>query len=280
MINKNIKKKNFDRAASTYDEYAVLQNEIINNLIERLELLKINPKIGLELGCGTGHAGKLLQKKFNKLSLINYDISEVMIEFAKKKHSSNIMSFLSNKRNFYICGDIDFLPFEKESFDFIWTSSALQWSSNLESSITQIQSLLKPGGLFIFSTFGPGTLKELGAITQKIFSETTLNYFYDLHDIGDMLLNKGYKDPVLDIENFVLTYEDPKNLLIDLRKIGATAGPLKKTNRFLGKSFLDMYFLEYGKYKQNNLYPASYEVIYGHAWKSNLSENLKPIQFK
>ena len=280
MINKNLKRKIFDRAASTYDAHAVLQNQIIDNLFERLDLIKIKPSFALELGCGTGRTTPLLQKKFNNLNLFNYDISEGMLEFAKSKNSLGLFSLISSKKNYYICGDIDYLPFKEEVFDLIWSSSTLQWSNNFDKSLSQVLNLLKPGGLFIFSTYGPNTLMELGSITEEIFQRSTLNYFYDVHDIGDLLINLGFKDPVLDVENFTLTYEDPKNLLIDLKKIGATSGPEIKDSIFLGKSFIQQYKEGYEKFKENNLCPATYEVIYGHAWKSIMTEGQHPIKFK
>ena len=103
MINKNLKRKIFDRAASTYDAHAVLQNQIIDNLFERLDLIKIKPSFALELGCGTGRTTPLLQKKFNNLNLFNYDISEGMLEFAKSKTSLGLFSLISSKKNYYIC---------------------------------------------------------------------------------------------------------------------------------------------------------------------------------
>ena len=141
MINKNLKRKIFDRAASTYDAHAVLQNQIIDNLFERLDLIKIKPSFALELGCGTGRTTPLLQKKFNNLNLFNYDISEGMLEFAKSKNSLGLFSLISSKKNYYICGDIDYLPFKEEVFDLIWSSSTLQWSNNFYKSLKKPNSL-------------------------------------------------------------------------------------------------------------------------------------------
>lgn len=268
MINKKFKKKIFDRAAFTYDDYAVLQNKIIDNLFKRMDLITLNPEIAIDLGCGTGRVSKILHNKFTNLDLINFDLSEGMLSFAKNKNSNNLFPFLRKKKNSYICGDIDYLPFKNESFDLIWSSSAFQWSNNINSSFKQVLNILKPGGLFIFSTFGPNTLNELGKISEEIFDTSTINNFFDFNIIGDLLKNSGFKDSVLDVENYVLTYQNPKNLLIDLKKIGATAGEIDHNRGLVGKNFISKYLKSYEKFKENNLYPATYEVIYGYAWKN------------
>ena len=126
---------------------------------------------------------------------------------------------------------------------------------------------------------GNALIKDIGPLakrTSRAGADVALGGFGGLFDLKAC----GFKDPVLDVENFTLTYEDPKNLLIDLKKIGATSGPEIKDSIFLGKSFIQKYKEGYEKFKENNLYPATYEVIYGHAWKSIMTEGQHPIKFK
>ena len=81
--------------------------------------------------------------------------------------------------------------------------------------------VLAPGGLVMFSTFGPDTLKELRARTRAPTGTRTCNRFIDMHDIGDMLVAAGFADPVMDMEHVTLTYADVRELMRDLKAIGA-----------------------------------------------------------
>jgi malonyl-CoA O-methyltransferase len=221
MINKSLKRMIFDRAAKTYDEYAVLQHQVIDNLIDRLQFVKFDPKLIMDLGSGTCRAGKLLQREYKKTKIINLDFSEKMLLQGQAKNK-NFLKWVRRKEDMYICSDFEQLPFPKNSFDMVWSSSSIQWASDIEQLLREVLNALKPGGLFVFSTFGPETLLELNQISKQIFNKLTTSHFIDMHDLGDLLLNLGFQNPVLDRENFVMTYQNPNDLFKDLKKIGAT----------------------------------------------------------
>jgi len=278
MINKSLKRMIFDRAAKTYDQYAVLQHQIIDNLIDRLQFVKFDPKLIIDLGSGTSRAGQLLQRKYKKTKIINLDFSEKMLLQGQAKNK-NFLQWVRRKDDMYICSDFEQLPFAKNSFDMVWSSSSIQWASNIEQLLKGVLNVLKPGGLFILSTFGPETLLELNQISKQIFNKSTTSHFIDMHELGDLLLNLGFQNPVLDRENFVMTYQHPSDLFKDLKKIGATSGNMDEYKGMKGRGYLEKIIHEYSNYKKDNLYPASYEVIYAHAWKPNNTDNLKPINF-
>ena len=81
--------------------------------------------------------------------------------------------------------------------------------------------MLAPGGLLMFSTFGPDTLKELRAAYGASTVYTHVNRFIDMHDLGDMLVHSGFADPVMDMEYITLTYAEVRDLMRDLKAIGA-----------------------------------------------------------
>jgi malonyl-CoA O-methyltransferase len=278
MINKSLKRMIFDRAATTYDEYAVLQHQIIDNLIDRLQFVKFDPKLIIDLGSGTSRAGQLLQSKYKKTKIINLDFSEKMLLQGQAKNK-NFLQWVRRKEDMFICSDFEQLPFAKNSFDMVWSSSSIQWASDIEQLLKEVLKALKPGGLFIMSTFGPETLFELNQISKQIFNKSTTSHFIDMHELGDLLLNLGFQNPVLDRENFVMTYQHPSDLFKDLKKIGATNGNMDDFKGMKGRGYLEKIIHEYSNYKKDNLYPASYEVIYAHAWKPNNADNLKPINF-
>ena len=275
MINKKIKRIAFNRAATTYDKYAVLQKQISSNLFDRLSPVKLKPNFILDLGSGTGENNSIFKNTYKNKKIINYDFSEKMLMHAKSKDKDLFAQnkILGKKNISYICGDIENLPFKKNLMDLVWSSSSLQWCTDLNKTFSGIKGLLNYGGLFIFSTFGPKTLNELSKINEALYHKNTVNYFTHMHDIGDMLISNGFLNPVLDSEQHILTYSSVDKLFIDIKNIGATSSFNQEKKGLGGKNYLKKISLEYEKYKKSGLFPATYEVIYGYAW--NMSKNQK-----
>ncbi|MDB4040285.1 malonyl-ACP O-methyltransferase BioC [Methylophilaceae bacterium] len=269
MIDKEFKRKAFNRHAKTYDQYSSLQDKISDNLFKKLNLVKVRPNSILDLGCGTGRNGKILNKKFTKIKLINYDFSINMLGEAKRKQHNNANHSLGNNELSYVCGDIEELPFPKNTFDIIWSTSSFQWCNNLSNTFKEIQSILKPGGLFIFSTFGPNTLFELKNITKKISKYQKTNDFIEIKSIKKILDAEGFIDPIINSEEFCLAYKDINMLFLDLKKIGASSGFESKKIGLSSKLFLKLISDGYRKYSYDGIFPATYEALYGYAWKQS-----------
>ena len=263
MIDKEYKRKVFNRHAKTYDDYSSLQNKISDNLFKKLDLIEVRKDLILDLGCGTGRNGRILKEKYQNIRLINYDFSINMLKEAKKKQ----YKMLGNKSEF-VCGDIEELSFTENTFDVIWSTSSLQWCNNLSDIFKKAKSLLKPGGLFIFSTFGPNTLFELKNVTKRISNYQKTNNFLDVLSIKDKLIKEGFSNPVIDSEEFCLTYQNINKLFLDLRKIGATSGFKSKKIGLSGKSFLKLISDGYKEYSYDGIYPATYEPVYCYAWNT------------
>ena len=281
MINKEYKRKSFNRAASTYDSYSVLQDLISDNLIDRLKIIKLSPLDILDFGCGTGRNGLKLKKQYKASKIINYDFSENMLTEARRKQKVFFLDKVNLSPYSYLCADIESIPLAENTIDLVWSSSSLQWCNDLPLVFSQIKKILKPGGLFIFSTFGPNTLVELREITESLFGEKKTNTFIDMHNIGDLLMSSGFSDPVLDAENFVMTYSHIQKLFMDIKSIGATNGNASQGKGLSGKSYINKIAEEYESYRSESLLPASYEVVYGHAWNiPKINSDYQPIKFK
>ena len=148
----------------------------------------------------------------------------------------------------------------------------MQWCNDLNAALLEARRVLKPGGLFVFSTFGPDTLKELRYSWSKVDDSHHVNQFIDMHDIGDALLQDGFAEPVMEAEVMTVTYHSVDEIMHDLKAIGAnvTANtPHKKQiNKGLtGKSVLQTVRQAYESFRRGDVLPATYEIVYGHAWK-------------
>ncbi len=263
----------FDRAADSYEQFAVLQNEVCKRLLEKLEIVKINPRYILDAGAGTGSAIPTLFKRYKKAQLVALDLSENMLN--KSRQHGNFL-----RSHHLVCADIEKLPFADNVFDLVFSSLSLQWCNDLNSALLEAKRVLKPGGLYVFSTFGPDTLKELRSSWAAVDNVNHVNQFIDMHDIGDALLFDGFAEPVMEAEVLTVTYNSVNEIMLDLKAIGANVTASNVTARrsrtgLGGKAALQNLRQSYERFRQNNLLPASYEIIYGHAWKPVLAEAQK-----
>ena len=169
-------------------------------------------------------------------------------------------------RQSLLCADIEKLPIQSESLDLIWSNLAIQWCNDLDQVFAETRRVLRADGLLVFSTFGPDTLKELRQATSADPSHVHVNRFIDMHDIGDALVRAGYSAPVLDVERFVLTYDNVLAVMRDLKAIGAHNAAAGRSKGLLGR-LLQKIRENYEQFRQEGKLPATFEVIYGHAWK-------------
>jgi malonyl-CoA O-methyltransferase len=159
------------------------------------------------------------------------------------------------------------LPFAAGAVDMVWSNLALQWMNDTQQAFAEIHRVLAPGGLLMFSTFGPDTLKELRSAWQRVDRYTHVSRFVDMHDIGDLLVGCGFADPVMDMEPFTLTYDNVHALMRDLKAIGARNATTERPQGLAGKSRIIALAREYEALRRDGKLPATFEVVYGHAWK-------------
>jgi malonyl-CoA O-methyltransferase len=178
-----------------------------------------------------------------------------------------------------LCADLEQLPLRSGSIGLAWSNLALQWVNDLPRTFAELHRVLEPGGLLMFSTFGPDTLKELRRAYEGTDGRTHVNRFVDMHDIGDMLVHAGYADPVMDMEPFTLTYDDVRDLMRDLKSIGAHNVTQGRPGSLSGKSLMKAVQDQYETMRRDGKLPATFEVVYGHAWKPlpRLSPTGRPV---
>ena len=243
----------FNSASSNYNDNAFLQNEIANRLAEKLKVISIKPQTIIDLGSGTGFLSEKTAKIFPNSIL-------VCVDFAQQ-------SLLENSQNLKVCANAYKLPFASNSVDFIVSNLMMQWCPDLTTLFNECFRVLKPQGLFLFTTFGPDTLKELKRSWSVVDSSAHVNNFIDMHDIGDQMLQSGFQSPIMEMENITLTYEKVVDLMHDLKAIGAQ-NVANRSKALTGKTKFKKMIEMYENYREDGKLPATYEVIYGHAWKN------------
>jgi malonyl-CoA O-methyltransferase len=256
-------RRSFDRAANSYDAAAALQREVAARLFERLEHfapeLEPGPQRVLDLGCGTGQGSAALADRFPAASVIALDWSRGMLSRWRQVMGPERRSC------FAVNADMHRLPLASRSVDLVFCSLALQWSMEESAVFDEVRRILRPGGLFLFSSFGPDTLEELRAAWALVDDRPHVNRFADMHDLGDALVRAGYRDPVVDSEHLRLTYSDPLAVMRELKALGAHNSALKRRPGLTGRAALRCVLDAYEQYRDDGRYPATYEVIYGVA---------------
>jgi malonyl-CoA O-methyltransferase len=245
-------RKTFNKASAQYNDNAFLQNEIASRLAEKLDVISIEPKTIVDLGSGTGFLSKKTAKIFPNSNLI-------CVDFAQQ-------SLLTNPQKFKVCANAYELPFTSNSVDFIVSNLMMQWCTDLTMLLDECYRILKPEGLFLFTTFGPDTLKELKRSWSVVDNHAHVNDFTDMHDIGDQMLQSGFQNPIMEMEKLTLTYNKVVDLMYDLKAIGAQ-NVQNRSKSLTGKTKFNQMIKMYENYRENDKLPATYEVIYGHAWK-------------
>lgn len=264
-------RESFERAAARYDEVAVLQREVGARMLERLDYMHINPACILDVGAGTGTQTALLKKRFRKARVVAMDIAQPMLRYARRR--SGFM------RPFHcLCGDMQHLPLAENSIDMLFSNLALQWATDLDEVFAEFKRVLKPGGMLLFSTLGPDTLHELRSSWSQVDGYSHVNEFIDMHDIGDALLRAGLTEPVMDVERLTMTYADAFSLMRELKILGAHNVTTERPRGLTGRKRIQAVADAYEQYRLDAVLPATWEVVYGHAWSPVQSDRLPPGQ--
>lgn len=264
-IKKQRVRDDFSKAAASYDIAAVLQREVCERTLERVDMLKLQPRRVLDVGTATGRSLKGLASRFPDSSMVACDLALPMLLWCRRHHDAGYTNAL-------VCNDAEQLPFANESVDLIFSSSTFQWCVNLPQVFSECMRVLRIEGVLIFSTFGPDTLHQLRDSFARLDDYRHVHEFVDMHHIGDMLLAEHFTDPVVDMEMIDIQYQSLPQLLQDLKDTGSR-GKFGSTHAtapgLMGKQKYRTLVQAYEEYRlDNGMLPASYEVIYGYARKS------------
>lgn len=249
-------RESFDLIAQRYDEHAALEQEVCKRLLERAEFRRIDPDCVLDLGCGTGTGSAALKKKFRKAQVFSLDASEAMLSRVRSR--SSLMRPLRG-----VCGDLGALPFAGQSADMVFCNLAAYWCPEPMAMFAEFRRVIRPDGMLLFSTLGPGSLSELRAATAVFDQAVEVPVFADLLEVGDALVAAGFREPVMDTDRITLNYPTLEAMLHELEATGTSMlirgwGQWQARRAPMEQAYAAM--------KTGGKYPLSYEVIYGTAF--------------
>ena len=229
------------RAAATYAEVDALAREVSRRMGERLDYIRITPTRILDLGCGLGADLPAFAARYPDVPRVAIDAAWPMLAGARNTHSPQKGFFqrLLGARPqahdpAFLCADATALPLARGSASLVWSNLMLQWLHDPLPALKEMHRVLEVGGMLMFSTLGPDTLRQLRSALPGPDGER-LHRFIDMHDLGDALVQAGFSDPVMDMEMLTVTYASLDDLLRDLRQSGSACAAAGRPRGLTGK---------------------------------------------
>jgi malonyl-CoA O-methyltransferase len=230
------------------------QARIGAELLERLQFFRLEPRLIVDLGCGGGAGATALRARFPRARVIALDADFELVHQARRRQRFW-------RRFDCLCADACHLPLAAQSADLIYSNLRLQECDDLTGLFTEVQRVLRPGGLLLFSSLGPDTLRELRGTWAGEAGRDGVGEFADMPRLGAAMAHAGLAEPVMDRELETAWHADARALLDHLpatlrESLGGTGPPERMRSVLAACESL----------RTNAGLPASWEVIYGAAF--------------
>jgi malonyl-CoA O-methyltransferase len=243
-----------------------LHEEVASRMLDRLQWIRLQPQAWAHWGAvrgGLKNHQKLIEK---------YPKSACFITEVQHKRLDAAAQLLAKKwwQPFsWFRPAIRFEPPPPASLEMLWANMALHEAVDPQALLAEWHSALKVGGFLMFSCLGPDTAIELRDVYQQLGWPPAGHDLTDMHDWGDMLVQAGFAEPVMDMERITLTFASPVSLLQELGELGRNFHP----SRFAGlrgrqwRLALENALAKHLKTDPDGRLSLTFEVIYGHALK-------------
>lgn len=254
----------FSRAATTYDQAAILQRSVGQHLLNKLKKIEFSrklPEVIVDLGSGSGQLTQKLALNFPKSSIISLDIALGMLNYSQLKYPKNNVVLL--------CGDAEQLPLKNNSCDVVFSNLMFQWSPNHPKSLQESWRILKPNGILLFSTLGPGTLKELRYCWQQVDDYPRVHSFIPIDNLLKTINQYNFSTVSMEIENNYRYFLKPIDLMRELKMLGASNIQNGRTKNITSNKKLQCVFKNYEQFRNSQeMLPATYEIYFIMARKA------------
>ncbi len=251
----------FGRAAPSYLQAAALQREVQSRLLEQLQFLDDRiPARVLDLGCGPGTAAAAMKAQWGRRSeVLALDLALPMLQ--QTRTHSRFWKPLK-----LVQADAAALPLADASVDLVFSNLCLPWVADLPRALAGIRRVMREGGMLLFTTFGPDTLRELREAYAAAGLEPPLSPFAAIQQVGDALVAQGFKNPVIERDVYTLTYPDTTALMRELKAIGATDARDDRPRGLSGRGRHRAVAAAYEPLRRDGVLPSTWEVVTAMAW--------------
>ncbi len=234
-----------------------LHGEVARRMAERLQIMKRVPSVIVDWWARSGASSELLRSAYPKAKVVRVEHAEAIAKSPPAWWQS------VTRRT---ARSIEAAAVQPETAQLVWANMVLHQHFDPGSLIAQWRRALSMEGFVMFSTLGPDTLKTLREVYREVGWGVPHAPFVDMHDLGDMLVQAGFADPVMDQEMLRLTWATPDALLTELRGLGINADPRRcaglRTPRWRGR--LEAALAE--RAGADGRIAIEFEIVYGHAF--------------
>jgi malonyl-CoA O-methyltransferase len=264
--------RRFSKVAATYGEADFFAREVDRRMQERLDYVNLTPGRIVDLGCSRGGSFPGLAARYPAAQIVGVDVSPAMLSASQVPRAGwqRWLGLGKQTGPQKLAADAANLPIKSRSTAIVWSNLLLHWLDDPLPALAEAHRVLEVGGLLMFSTLGPDSLKELRTAFADGYAHT--QRFIDMHDLGDMLVGCGFADPVMDMEVITLTYDDLDAMLAELRAAGSSCAMRARRHGLTGRQSLVAARTAYEQMRRDGKLPATFEVVYGHAWKTEAKQ--------
>jgi malonyl-CoA O-methyltransferase len=254
------------RRLARADEAPWLHREVARRMAERLAIIRMQPAQLIDWWSWLGAGAELLTAAYPDAKRI---VVEPTPALRARSEAAARQPWWSARRwtapAAVVIGEGDDLP---AGTQLVWANMMLHAVVDPPALFARWERALAVDGFVMFSCLGPGTLRELRGLYQRLGWPAPTPNFIDMHDLGDMLVQAGFADPVMDQETITLQWPDAQSLLDELRSLGGNAAPSRasglRTPRWHRRLLRELESLA-GPDGRPSL---AFEVAYGHAFRA------------
>ncbi len=264
---KRAARRAFDGAAGRFEDACFVHDETRRRLLERLDYVRIDPRVAVDLGCATGRGARALVERYPRAGVLAVDSSAPMLRRARDLAPGSGFAALA--------GDAEALPLADCSADLILANLLLPWCRP-PAVFAEAARVLAEGGLLLMATLGPDSLQEIRRAWAGVDGEIHVHAAFDMHDLGDLALAAGLADPVMDTDRIEVTYADFRAAVRDLRACGAINVAAGRRRALTGARRWRAFEERLQGVNPGHRLSLTVELILGQAWGRGLAVAKRP----
>jgi malonyl-CoA O-methyltransferase len=250
-------RRGFARAAGRFDGADFIQTQVRERLLERLQWVRLEPQVIVDLGAGTGRAAAGLATRFPGARIIAADLVPEMLAVARRRPQAPAA----------VCADAGQLPFADQSVDLVFSSLVLHWCPALDAVFAEVRRILRQPGLFTFATLGPASFGELRTAWSAADGAPRVMTFPEMRALAAGLGSAGLVEAVVDSDRLTIRYRELHQLLDDLRATGTSNASASRPRGLTGRRAWERMRERYESMREESgALPATLEIICGQAW--------------
>lgn len=242
-----------------------LHQEVARRMAEKLELIRVTPQRLIDWWGFAGGGAEGLARRYPQAARRVVEPNDALVE--RSQAQARLPWWSPRRWQATPSAQLDTQALEAGAAELLWANMMLHWASDVPALLASWQRSLAVDGFVMFSCFGPDTLKELRALYRRLGWPAPGPAFVDMHDLGDALVEAGFADPVMDMEQLTLTFATPAALLGELRGLGSNVRPDRpaglRTPRWRHRLEAELQSLA----GADGRLSLSFEIVYGHAFK-------------